>query len=638
MHRRIDRFRRAHFSGQKLAIKKASTQGKKSRADEAARSGRLDEAYALFKSVCALDPGDAEAWVKLALVEKRRDHYKESETYARRAIALQPRLGFCHYALGVALHGQGLVPEAIASYRKAIALQPDFADFHYLLGSALHGSGELAEAISCYRQAVGLRPDFPAALGDLAAALIDTGDVEQGLHLLRRVLQLEPGNAIAWTNMANAFRLQGKDAEALETYRHARLLAPDSLPVAAGLADLLEKTGELAEAAKIVSAGLAVAPRDARLSLVGALLARREKRLDAAATLLESARNQSLSPDLAGDIDLLLGQVYDQMNLAERAFPLFVSGKRSKAKASLLEIDAGRSFRKRVARMVELATPELVASVQMQQQPELQGSFPDPVFLIGFPRSGTTLLEQILDSHPSIQTMEEKGAVSAMEKAFWGQGGQGVASLATLDGKAVLQLRKAYFDEVSHHIELRAGQVFVDKLPLNLVSVPLIWKVFPRAKFILALRHPCDVCLSCFMQNFAANDAMANFFSLEDAAGTYEIVMKAWERYVSTLPLIYHRVRYEDLVEDVEGECRRLIEFLSVPWNDDVLKHSEKASAKRTINTPSYHQVVQPIYCDAKYRWQRYEKELAPLVERLRPFITSFGYGSSIEGGGGRLA
>jgi len=608
-----------------LFKKNILTQGKKAKADEAARAGRLDEALVLFKSVCRTDASDVEAWVKLALVEKRLGRLQESEACARRALVINPRLGFCHYALGVALHSQGRLSEAIAAYRTAVDLQPDFADTCYLLGSALDETGQRAEAISWYRKALALRPDFPEVLGELGAILVGMGEVEQGAAFLSRALALQPGNAIVLSNMSSALRLQGKTTEALEGYRHALRLAPDAVDVIAGLAGLLERSEEgLAEATQLVERAMKLVPLDPATNLVAARLARREQRLQDAVDLLEKVRSQPLRPDIECDVELVLGQLYDQLDDAERAFPLIVSGKAKKAKLSPLREVGRHRYLARVSRMSELATPAL-AGCGMRGAEAGHSSCPDPAFLIGFPRSGTTLLEQMLGNHPAIEAMEEKGAVAAMVDAFLADAGDDGA-LEELSEENIARLRQIYFDEAGRYVDASSKALLLDKLPLNIIYVPLIWRVFPNAKFILAIRHPCDTSLSCLMQNFAANDAMDSFFSLADTVRTYASVMGAWQKYANLLPLDSHRIRYEDLIEDMEGEVRRLLAFLGVEWNDSVLEYRSRASQRAAINTPSYHQVVQPIYQHARYRWNRYEHQFGQDLGILAPFIGYFGY------------
>ena len=605
-----------------VAKKNALTRGRKRKGDEASIAGRLEEARAIFEGVCRTDPIDVEAWVKLGFVHKRLGDLSAAEACGRRAVALQPKLGFGHYALGAALHTQGRVTEAIDCYRKAIALQSDFADTHYLLGSALQETGVPAEAIASYRRALELRPTFPEALGNLGAALIDLGELEEAGVLLERALALQPGNVITLSNLGHLLRLQNQMDEALALFRHALALAPNSTDVLAGLAGLLEKTGELDEARQLIEHGRAIAPDGPALMLVAAQLARRNKRLDEAAGMLERLRSLPLPSDISAEAQLLLGQIRDQMGDATRAYPLIVEGKRLKAVATLRS-DADRlRYLDRVGMISNLASSGLAACPPTEET----SAQPTPVFLIGFPRSGTTLLEQILDSHPALQSMDERGAVSHMVNRFLALAGDGKDALAALPPEIIVQLRQTYFDEVGRHIDLRPGARLIDKLPLNIVAIPVIWRVFPKAKFILAIRHPCDVCLSCLMQNFAVNEGMASFFSLDDTVRTYAAVMGAWQKYADLLPLDYHRIRYEDLIADVEGETRKLLAFLGVNWDDSVLNHTEHARQRSAINTPSYHQVTQPIYQDAKYRWKRYEQAFEPVMGMLQPYIDYFGY------------
>lgn len=607
--------------------KNSLTFGRKRRGDEAARSGQLKEAKALFESVCRTAPLDVEAWVKLALVLKRLNELPQAETCGRRAVSLQPRLGFAHHALGVVLHAQGRLTEAIECYQTAIQRQPDFPDAHYLLGNALHETGMPEDALRSYRRALQIHPNFPDALSNLGAVLIDLGDHDEAALWLQRALALQPGNTVALSNMSHVLRLQNKIDEALAMFRHALDLAPDSIEVLAGLAGLLEKTGKLEEARLHAERGLTLAPDNPTITLVAAQLARREKRLDEAKRLLEGLLERPLPPDKRAEALITLGQIQDQLGDAAKAYPAIVEGKRLKAMTTLRSDSDRLRYLDRVSLISGLATKALAAASATANT----SGFATPIFLIGFPRSGTTLLEQILDSHPSLQSMEERGAVAHMVNRFLSMAGDRDDALAKLNPEEIADLQQSYYEEVANNIALQTNSRLVDKMPLNTVGVPVIWRAFPTAKFILAIRHPCDVCLSCLMQNFAVNEGMASFYSLEDTVRTYAAVMEAWQKYVSLLPLDFHRIRYEDLIVDVEGETRKLLNFLDVEWDAAVLSHTEHAKRRGAINTPSYHQVTQPIYQDAKYRWHRYKEAFEPFMPTLQPFIEYFGYQASAQ-------
>jgi hypothetical protein len=221
------------------------------------------------------------------------------------------------------------------------------------------------------------------------------------------------------------------------------------------------------------------------------------------------------------------------------------------------------------------------------------------------------------------QPMIEKVRISLVEKGI-----DYPDQLAALTQDEITRLRQLYFEIADQALKRQAGSLLVDKMPLNTVEVALIHRLFPNAKIILSLRHPSDVCLSCFMQSFALNAGMSNFLTLEGAANLYERVMTLWRRYESQLELSVFRMRYEDLIDDLEGSARELLEFLELPWDDAVLNYHHHA-ATRNIITPSYSQVTQKIYTRARYRWLRYEKYMDPMIKRLQPFIDEFGYGES---------
>jgi hypothetical protein len=198
--------------------------------------------------------------------------------------------------------------------------------------------------------------------------------------------------------------------------------------------------------------------------------------------------------------------------------------------------------------------------------------------------------------------------------------------LAALTPEQVKQIRQVYFDAVEQYITRQERSILVDVDPLNICESPLIWRIFPNAKFVLVLRHPYDVCLSCFMQPMTFSTTIGDFFTLDGAATLYAKWMELWRRSVELLPLDCHVIKYENLVSDFEAETRRLLDFVGVEWDDAVLDHAGRAKSSGKIDTPSYHQVVQPIYEHAKYRWQRYRPQIEPIAHTLRPFVEYFGY------------
>jgi Tfp pilus assembly protein PilF len=594
------------------------TATRKSQADQYLQENRLDEARALYAEVVQLDQSDADSWEKLSTISRRLGKPDDAETSARRAVHLRPDDSRGHFALGAALYSQGRMDEAVASFRQAANLEPAQPRAHFLLGNIYYNRGRINEAARSFREAIRIQPDFFEALNNLGGLLTSLGRYEEAGKVLNEAVKLRPDAAEALTNLACAAERQGRFDEAISRYRRALGARPQAVEVLGRLAGLLERMGQIEEARACVDQGLKLQTGHPVLALAAAKLARRDKRFKEGIAMLEAVDRRQVDAAMLSEILVLLGQLHDASDEPARAFPLFVEGKRYQASANPYAKRAADAYLETVAAANGLLTERLVQSVEAGHDPDADA----PVFLVGFPRSGTTLLDQILDSHPALQTMEEKPAAERMQEAFH----EMRVDIANLDVARIAQLREVYFAEVARHIERKPGVTLIDKMPLNIEHIPLIWRVFPLARFILALRHPCDVCLSCFMQSFAVNPAMANFFTLEDTARAYATVMGLWRNAECTLPLRYHRVRYEDLVDDAERETRAMLEFLGADWRDEVLDHAGHARRRAVINTPSYHQVTQPIYRHAKYRWKRYEREMAPIMPLLRPFIEYFGY------------
>ena len=249
-----------------------------------------------------------------------------------------------------------------------------------------------------------------------------------------------------------------------------------------------------------------------------------------------------------------------------------------------------------------------------------------PVFQVGFPRSGTTLLDQILDSHPAIQTLEERPAVWALFSRLNELPGGFPDALPELTAGDLDELRALYFKTRNTYQQTRPDALFIDKYPLNLIQVPLIQRVFPDARFLLCLRHPYDVCLSCFTNSFELNPGTVNFLSLEQTAHYYSQVMGLWLETRDQLVPDHHVVHYEQLVADLRGEVGGVLDYLGVDWDEAVTRFDAHARQRAGIATPSYSQVVRPIYSSSVGRWRRYARHLEPVSEILQPFLEAFGY------------
>lgn len=591
------------------------------------RQGDVDGAMAHFAEVLRRDPTRFQEHLHLGgLCLERRD-LAGAESHFRQVVALAPQRVEGHINLGVALKEQGRLHDAAQHCLDALALNPDHPAAHLNLGAVRKEQGRLEEAVASYRAVLAVQPNLVEAHNNLGNALRELGEAEQARVHLEQAVRLDPNHGHAWLNLAGALNELGHLEQAMHASREALRLMPGNLLVLGQLATLQEKTSCLADAAATVAQGLILAPGDPMLQLVAAKLERRQGHGQAALARLAGREEPDHVPEaLQAGWHHELGLLHDQEGQSEQAFRHFLHANAIKAGiAARRGLDKGR-FLRELDLLAARFTPEWLASWRPLPDTGEEG----PVFLVGFPRSGTTLLEQVLDSHPALQSMEEKPAlIQTRDRLLRLPGGypDGLACLTPEDRDELVVL---YHQQVARHLKRRPGSLLVDKLPLNLFLAPLAWRLFPRAKFLLALRHPCDCCLSCFMQDFQLNEAMVHFLDLEDTATLYARIMGLWRQYAALLPLAVHEVKYESLVGDFTGEVRGVLDFLGVGWDDGVLAYATRA--RGGVHTPSYHQVTRPIYQSARYRFRRYAEFMAPVMPLLAPSIAAFGYG---DGGGG---
>jgi tetratricopeptide (TPR) repeat protein len=415
---------------------------------------------------------------------------------------------------------------------------------------------------------------------------------------------------------------EGRLQEAIASYQEALALDPDDVSAMVNLAVVYESMSRLDEAEATLRRVFEKTPSHPLALVTRAKLLRRKGDVKAAIAMLESADGES-ELDVATEMSFELGRLYDLDDAADKAFEQFTRGNR--LHRSMLGTANTAPFLHEISVVTEFLARRDLKSALSAAGPSGE---PPPVFLVGFPRSGTTLLDNVLSSHSRIQGLEERPTVTAvLDQANELPGGYPEA-LMTLDDAERASLRDTYYSVVERELggcRLREG-IILDKNPLNIVRIPLILGAFPDARFILAIRHPCDVVLSCFMQYFTPNMANQSFLDLETTVDLYVKVMRLWGLMLERLPTRYHRIRYEDVVVDLRREVGALLGFLGLQWEEAMERYYEHALRRGHINTPSYHQVTQPVYERSRYRWLRYRRHLQPYMKELEPFIEGFGY------------
>ncbi len=591
---------------------------------QAHRAGRIGEAESFYRQVLDNKPNHGDANHLMGMIAHQVSRNDRAIQFFKKAIHANPDKAAYHASLSSALLYLGRFDDAVSSCRKAITLDPNYTKAHANLAVALQRQGKLDEAIASYRRAIAIDPNIAETHNNLGNALKENGLLDEALSCYRHSLTINPGGVEAHYNVGFALQEQGQFEAAMESYRQALKINPAFAPANFNLSNLYEKTFQLEKADYHIRQALNSNPSHPGANVSLAILMRRRGEPGAAIKLLEGLNEKKFDDGDACRVHFELGKLYDIELDSAQAFRHFALA--NAAQARLVGYKVGlraAEYRQFIKSTDHALSPEFVES-WVPVKPATAAE--TPVFLVGFPRSGTTLLDQILDGHKQIQVMEEISAMATVRASVEAMPGGYPGALARLKESDIKKLRALYISNVEQVLERQPGAILIDKLPLNIVNIPLIVRLFPDARFILALRHPLDVIMSNFMQFFQLNDATSNFVTIEDATTLYCLVMNMWLHSVMVLTLNFHAIKYENLVADIEGEARALLEFLGLDWDEKVLDYRTHARQRGVINTPSYTQVTEAIYQHAKYRWIRYKPQLSPVIDRVQPLAEAFGY------------
>lgn len=465
-------------------------------------------------------------------------------------------------ALGLCLARAGRPAEAVEKLDAALKLEPGYAPSHYNRGWALENLGDLTAARASYEQAVALDPNHAKALGNLAALAVRTSDIEDAKSFALRALGLESRQPTASIAMA-------------------------------------------------------------QVELAGGELDNAEQRLKG---LLSDQFRAVTLHDRSVALGVL-GDVLDRRDRPNEAFQAYV-----RANEGLRTLNAPRFAAPGIETAYGFATRLLdeFGGIGADDWPT-EAVAPVPtspaaghIFVLGFPRSGTTLLGQVLAAHPDVVTLDEHETLVDASRAFLvGRGG--LARLAESDSESLDSYREAYWRRVQSHGVAVAGKVFVDKLPMNTLGLPLISRLFPDARIVFVERDPRDVVLSCFRRQFVIGSSTWEMLTLDGTARFYDAVMRLAEAYRARLGLKLRAHRHEDLVADFEGQTKALCAFIGLEWSASMASFAE-AAAQRAIATPSASQIIRGLSTEGVGQWRRFSAQLAPVFPRLAPWIERFAY------------
>ena len=489
------------------------------------------------------------------------------------------------------LYSEGRFTEALDALDPLLREHPGEGILYNLAGLIHAAMLQYEPAIENLQRAIALKPDVPDAHFFLGNTLMQKGDAAAALEHFERAIELRPGYVEAHSKLCEGLERSNRVEALADALARARQHCPATHPA---------------------------------LALREAELLKRQGDIEGARSRLESSAWQAADDDTRETAAYLLCDLCDRLDATEEAFGYAEMANRITQGTLAARRMNPNAYFELIDELTQSLTDLDPADMETVT---LADGRADPVFLVGFPRSGTTLLNTVLQTHGEIDVLEEVATVYRMETELRKMSGGYGEGIARMDAGQCEALRDAYFSEVDAHIPAdRRAAVLVDKLPLNMVHAALIHRVFPRAKFLFAERHPCDAVLSCYMRNFRINEAMVNCTDLGNAAKLYDRVMTLWSRYRERLPLAVHTVRYEALVSDFEATMTKCLAFLGLEWEEGLRNFMATEINRGRLGTPSYNQVTEELYSEASGRWQRYRTQLEPVLPMLLSWTEKMGY------------
>lgn len=565
-----------------------------------------DKAETCHKLVLKAEPAHPQSLNNMGSIYRDRDDDDEKalEWYAKATEAdpsyLEPVNNMGATLLRLERHD-----EAMAALDRALAVNPRYAEAICNKGYIFAALERYEQALACYNASLQIRPEYPEACIGLANIYREKILLDKAEEAARRAIEFDPDGQEAWCTLGAVQMAQGRSDLAEQSYNKALELDPESSGAKRGIGHIRLENGDLAEAEEIFSSTIDEG-RERIASLFSLAQARKTKRGDAIIAQLEKeAENEDgLSDNKKIFLNFGLGKIYDDIGENDKAFPRFIEGCR--LKRTRLPYDAqvkDAHFRK----IRDLFTPEF-----MEKHKGHGFESETPVFVVGMPRSGTTLTEQIIASHPKAFGAGEIFDFLDLAGSNNKDGSAGFPdTTAGLKDGQIRDIGRRYVEGLQQRAPKSAR--VTDKMPINFQHIGLIRLALPQAKIVHVSRHPLDTCISCFTRLFAHNQNCT--YDLAELGLFYKGYHETMRHWREVLPEgSFYDIRYEELVADTETEARKLIDYCGLDWNDACLEFYKH---ERSIRTASVTQVRQPIYKTSLARWKKYEKFLGPLIEAL---------------------
>lgn len=562
------------------------------------------------------------------LKEKLKDAYKEirTENFVKaeniyKDILKKSSNNFeANLNLGTLYARQSKFHEAVKYLEVAISQNSKVPQIYNNLGLIYTHLDKNEKAIEVFNKVIKLNSASSVTYCHLGIAYTNLSKVIEAEESYKKSLELDPKNALSLYNYGTLFKRLNDPKNAEKYLTKAISISPNNFPPYNNLMEVYDKSNQNEKLKKLIDDAKSKFKNNTSINLFDAKLLFKLREYEKVIELLEKISFDGKEKYKEHNRTELIAKSYDHISNYKKAFEYFKITNEVNYDLNKDIVDKNK-YIEVIEKRIKFFDKE--KSIDWPVLSEINKNS-DPTFLIGFPRSGTTLLDTILRSHPLIDVLEEKPIVDKFVELLNTKIKSDFKNLK--DHKIDKEMRDFYFREKSNYSSKKNCKIVIDKMPLNTVYVGEIVRFFPNAKFIFAIRHPSDCVLSCFMQNFLLNNAMTNFLNLEDSAKLYNQVMILWELYNNKLKINFHMIRYEDLIENFETEVKKLLNYLGVDWSNKVTEFYKTSKKRGMLNTPSYNQVSQPLYTKSIGRWKNYQDQFQDISPILDKWIQKFSY------------
>lgn len=569
--------------------------------------GQLERAVASCEKAIQIKPDYAEAYSSRGVALTELGQLKQAVESCERAIQLKPDFAEAHYNLANVLKDLGQLEKAVQSYEHAIQFIPDYAEAYCNRGNALRELGQLEKAAKSYELAIRFKPDFAEAYGNLGNALKDSGHLEAALESYEKAIQLKPDHAEAYSNRGVALAELGQLEQAVESCEQAIQLKPDYAEAYYNRGNALRDSGQLENAVESYEKAIRLKP-DFAMAYLNLSTIVKYKQDDSRIAAMESLlADGKISEADRTRLSFALAKAYEDLDECDKSFDNLREGNRLRKKALNYHIESDRRLTSKIREVFSKAP------LTVDLRPDSNGSI-QPVFILGMPRSGTSLVEQILASHTKVHGAGELETMSKLASSILSKLPEQDTNLNhhEIPQSVFNSLRDSYLDALS---ALNVPEKIVtDKMPMNFMWVGFILTVFPEAKIIHLNRDAIATCWSIYKHHFASS-GNGYAYDLLDLAEFYKLYIDLMSFWRERFPKSIYDLSYEDLTENQEEETRKLLAFCDLKWEAQCLDFHE---TKRAVKTASLAQVRQKMYKGSSEAWRKYEAHLQPLIKELQ--------------------